>query len=319
MSDLRNFFLQLGTSLSAGLPLSKALKLLSENVSGKGMKAKIQQISSDIDQGMTFSQAIENAGSPFNKMHASFIKFGEQTGTLGAVCETLSEHAENEISLEREILSSLAYPMFLLFIALLVHPITSAILAPGSTFEILYGFARAIFIYAVILFSLHTAYKFSMSSFAGSFIIHIPFLGMIVKKLALCRFTRALGVGLSAGVPIVQALDTSIKVTDNPWLEKELESLRKVVGRGGSLTEGFKEIGAMPSTLKELVAVGEQSGKIAEMLHKSSDLFEEDARHGIKVLCKILPIVFFLPIAIIMAFMIISTGSTIFSGLPKIK
>jgi type IV pilus assembly protein PilC len=116
-----------------------------------------------------------------------------------------------------------------------------------------------------------------------------------------------------------QCLETSISVTANPWLEKELNNLKAVIRRGGSLIEGLKTVNSLPSTMKEMIAVGEQSGKLPEMLKKTSDYFEEDARQRIKVISKLLPIVFFLPIAIVVGYIIISMGSNIFAGLQNVK
>ena len=317
MSNLRDFFLQLETSLSAGVSLARTLHLLAENVSGFGMRAKIEKMAKDVEKGMAFSEAMQKVGKPFTAMQVSFIKFGEQTGALPGVCGTLAEYADKEMNLERELISSLAYPMFLLFIALVMLPILQTIIGPGGS--IAWGIARSLGIYALILGTLYGVYRLCATSLASAILIQVPFFGMIFKKLSLCRFTRSLGVGLEAGVSMGQCIETSISVTANPWLEKELAPLMATIQRGGSLAEGLKSVSALPSTMKEMIAVGEQSGKLPEMLKKTSDYFEDDARQRIKVISKLLPILFFLPIAIFVGYVIISMGSNIFSGLQNIK
>jgi type II secretory pathway component PulF len=319
MSNLRDFFLQLETSLASGVTLARTLHLLSENVSGFGMKAKVAKMAKEVDKGMAFSTAMERAGKPFTGMQVSFAKFGEQTGTLPEVCGTLAEYADKEMNLEREILSSMAYPLFLLFLALMMLPILESVLAKGTAPSIPWGIARSVGIYAVILAGLYGVYKLLSTSGVASILVQIPFFGTIVKKLALCRFTRTLGVGLQAGVSMGQCLETSISVTSNAWLEKEQSSLKSSIQRGGSLADGFKSVNALPSTIKEMITVGEQSGKLPEMLKKTSDFLEDDARHKIQVISKLLPILFFLPIAGFVGYIIISMGSSIFSGLDSIK
>lgn len=319
MSNLRDFFLQLETSMSSGVTLARTLHLLSENVSGFGMKAKVEKMARAVEKGTALSTAMQQAGKPFTSMQVSFAKFGEQTGTLPEVCGTLAEYADKEMNLEREILSSLAYPLFLLLLTLIMLPVLQALIAPGSGVSIAWGIAGSLGIYALILAALYGLYQLCSTAVFASILVRVPFFGTIVKKLALCRFTRTLGVGLQAGVSMGQCLETSISVTANPWLEKELSSLKSSIHRGGSLAEGFKSVNALPSTIREMITVGEQSGKLPEMLKKTSDYLEEDARHKVKLISKLLPIIFFLPIAVFVGYVIITMGSSIFSGLENIK
>lgn len=319
MSNLRDFFLQLETSLTAGVSLARTLQLLSENVSGLGMKGKVARMAKDIEKGCSFSEALEKAGGPFNQMHVHFIRFGEQTGTLPNVCGTLAEYADREMNLQSELLSSLAYPLFLLLVALVMVPVLQTIVAQGPAGSLVTGILKYLGLYLIIIAAIYGTYRVLATSAAASILIHVPFFGTIFQKLSLCRFTRSLSVGLSAGVQMNQCLETSISVTANPWLEKELNNLKAVIRRGGSLIEGLKTVNSLPSTMKEMIAVGEQSGKLPEMLKKTSDYFEEDARQRIKVISKLLPIVFFLPIAIVVGYIIISMGSNIFAGLQNVK
>jgi type II secretory pathway component PulF len=319
MGNLRDFFIHLETSLSAGVPLGRTLHLLGENVSGWKLKSSVARMSKEVENGRSFSEAMEKAGKPFTKMQISFIKFGEQTGTLPTVCGNLAEYADKEMNLERDLLSSLAYPLFLLFIAMIMAPIIKTIMDQNSVWSASYGVVQAVILYFIVLGMLYGLYLLLNTGTALSILIHIPFVGTIIKKLSLCRFTRSLGVGLEAGVAIGQCLETSIKVTGNPWLEKELAGLRKSIKAGRPFAEGIKTIKILPGTMKEMIAVGEQSGKLAEMLKKTSDYFEEDARQKIKIASKIMPILFFLPVAIIVAYIIISMGSGIFSNLTSIK
>ncbi|HAE40780.1 MAG TPA: hypothetical protein DCG57_19420 [Candidatus Riflebacteria bacterium] len=319
MSNLRDFFLQLETSLTSGVSVARTLHLLSENVSGFGMKNKVANMAKQVEKGTAFSTAMEQAGKPFSSMQISFAKFGEQTGTLPEVCGTLAEYADKEMNLEREIYSSLAYPLFLLFLALLLLPVLESILTPDRAISIPWGIARSLGIFLVILAGLYGTFKLFATTAVASILVQIPFFGTIVKKLALCRFTRTLGVGLQAGVSMGQCMETAISVTSNPWLEKELSSLKTSIQRGGSLADGFKSVSALPSTIKEMITVGEQSGKLPEMLKKTSDYLEDDARHKIQLISKLLPILFFLPIAGFVGYIIISMGSSIFSGMESIK
>lgn len=310
MSNTRDLFDQLETSLSGGIPLVRALHLISDNLSG-GFKRKVKAVTANIEGGMTFSDAMRKVGSPFTEMQISFIQFGEETGCLDQACSALSKHAEGEVNLQRQILSSMAYPLFVLFVLLCFMPVMHTIIAQKEISTAIPGVIKAVGIYFGILIGLFAIYKVSATTLASSIFIHVPFVGTIFQKVALSRFTRAFGMGLAAGVPLRQSLDTAIKVTENPWVQKQLSGLQASIRNGRGVSEGLRTVTALPNTLKELISVGEKSGKLPEMLEKTACKFDEDAKFRLSVMSKILPIIIFLPIGIYAASVIITMGKKV--------
>jgi type IV pilus assembly protein PilC len=262
---------------------------------------------------------MKKVGSPFSEMQVSFIQFGEETGSLDKVCGTLASHSDREISLQREVMGAMVYPLFLLFIAMMGSPLINAIASQQSILSASSGLINSLLGFLAIIAGLFVMYKISSTTFAAGILVHVPFLGGIFQKLALCRFARAFGVGLAAGVPLRQSLETSIKVTDNPWLQKQLAGLKSSIAQGKSLGDGLRTVQALPSTMREMIAVGESSGKLSELLEKTAVYFEDDARHRIKILTKLLPIFVFLPIAIYVGYVVVTFGTKILSGLDAIK
>lgn len=313
MSNLRDFFLQLETSLKSGITLVNALGHIADNVSGWRMPAKTRKIIANIEGGMTFAEAVEQVGSPFTTMQISFIRFGEETGTLDSVCASLAEYADREIGLERQVFSSMVYPLFLLLIAIIAGPLVKAILEQQNWQSGIVPAFQGVGIYFAALFVLYVLYRIISLTSASAILIYIPFFGQILQKLSLCRFTRTLSVGLEAGVPMRQAIETAIKVTTNPWLETQLRPLERALSEGTSVGEAIAGLSIMPGNMKEMIKIGESSGKLPEMLRKTSDYFEEDAKHRIGILTKLMPIVFFLPVAIYMAWMLVNFGTSVYS------
>jgi type IV pilus assembly protein PilC len=317
MSNLRDFFLQLETSLSSGISVVRALNLISDNVKGWGMKGKVRKLIEHIESGATFAQAMRKVGSPFTELQISFIQFGEETGCLDKVCGTLSEHADREVSMQRELISSLIYPLFLLLLAMCAGPVLRTIASQKALMSALPAVLMNVGGFVGFIALLYGLYKVMNTSGASSVLLFVPFIGQIFQKMALCRFTRAFGVGLGAGVPLRQALDTSIRVTDNPWLQKQLSGLKAAIAQGRKLGEGMNTVSAIPSTMKEMIVMGEQSGKLPEMLEKTAVYFEDDAKYRLKLISKLLPVLIFVPIAIYVGYVIITYGSGMMSGVTS--
>lgn len=313
MSNIGEFFDQLETSLSGGIPLVRALNLIADNLGGR-LRRKVVKMASDINSGMTFSGAMERTGSPFTEMQIAFIKFGEETGCLDQACSALAKHAGKEVNLQRDLITSLAYPLFVLFAVMCFMPVIAAIMDNKEIVTAVPGVIKSAVAFLGILLGLFIGYKVSATQAASSILIHVPFVGSIFQKVALARFTRAFGMGLTAGVPLRQSLETAIKVTDNPWIQSQLKGLHTSIQQGKGVAEGMRNVKALPNSLKELISVGEKSGKLPEMLEKTANKFDEDAQYRIKVLSKVLPIIIFLPVGIYAASMIIEVGKKLFSG-----
>ncbi len=313
MTDIRNFFLQLETSLGSGIAITRALQLISQNLHGS-LRRKVEGMRQAIEKGSTFSDAMRLAGRPFEKMHVSFIRFGEQSGNLDKVCGALARHAEKEVAVSRKVINSMLYPGFVLLFAVCMGPILEVIMAGKSYTEGLPGAGMNAGIFALVVGAFYGLYAGGALSFLDSIVIHLPFFGGILEKLALARFTRALAVGESAGVPLVEALNTAIDVSANSYIQQQLAHLPRHVGGGKGISSGLERVTCLPGTLKEMIMVGEQSGKLSEMLEKTAVYFEEEANNRIDGVMKVLPALLFLAVALYVGSMIIPIAQNIFGS-----
>lgn len=317
MSDMRNFFLQMETSLGSGIPIVRAMQLIAENLPAWGLRSKVSRMAQLIDRGATFSGAMTQIGSPFSQLHISFIRFGEEAGCLDKVCAALAQHSDKEVMLQREIVNAMLYPGFVLGVALVMMPVINAIQSGQTWTAGVPGAVMALVIYAAVIIGGMLLWKTSVGGVLDSIFVHIPFIGGVMRQMALARFTRTLAVGLSAGVPLIQALETSISVSDNPWLQTQMQHLPKHVGSGKGLSAGLADVGCLPSTLREMISVGEQSGRLSEMLEKTATFFEQEASNRISMLMKVLPAILFLLVAIYVGFQIVGYWQTTFTNLSR--
>lgn len=306
MSDLRNLFLQLETTLGSGIPIVRALNLIGGNLPW-GLSGKVLGMAKSIERGSTFSEAMARAGRPFGQMHITFIRFGEETGCLDKVCGSLAVHAEKEKNLQQNIIQSMLYPGFVLMIALLMGPIIQAIMKSGGDWSA--GLVPALANLGIFAGGAFTVWLVVTKLAAGVFdslLVYLPIVGMISRNFALSRFTRALSVGLTAGVPLMQTMSTAISVSGNAWLQDQLKDLPGIVGKGKGIAGGLSSCAAIPGTLREMIAVGEESGRLPEMLEKTAIYFEDEASNRLIIIMKLLPPVLLVAVAIYVGSIIIT-------------
>lgn len=306
MSDLRNFFLQLETTLGSGISIVRALSLIGGNLPW-GLRGKVQGMAQAIEGGAKFSEAMEKAGRPFGPMQVTFIRFGEETGCLDKVCGSLATHAEKEKNLQQNIIQSMLYPGFVLMIALFMGPIIQSIMKSGGDWSA--GLGAAFINLGVFAAGAFMVWLVVTKLAAGVFdavLVHVPIIGMISRNFALSRFTRALSVGLTAGVPLMQTLSTAISVSGNAWLQDQLKDLPRTVGKGKGIAGGLSTCSAIPGTLREMIAVGEESGRLPEMLEKTAVYFEDEAANRLNIILKLLPPIFLVAVAVYVGSIIVT-------------
>jgi type IV pilus assembly protein PilC len=312
--EMRHFFSQLETTIGSGITLGRALHLIGQNLKGWTLKRKVGELERIVTDGGTLSDGMKRVGSPFSRMHISFIKFGEETGCMEKVCGALARHADKEVALSRQVTQAMIYPGFVLLLALIGGPvITSIIKNGGLTDEPLVPALINVGIFAGVVFGCWLLRGVMAKGVIDAILVNIPFIGGVMRDMALSRFARALSVSQFAGVPLVQGIETAIAVSGNPWLESRLKDLPRMVGSGKGIAASLEHSGVLPGTLKEMIVVGEQSGKLPEMLEKTADYYEEEATNRISMVMKVLPVLIFLPVAIYVGKLVISA----YQQMPK--
>lgn len=310
--ELRNFFLQMETQIGSGIPLLRALTLVSANASGS-FRRKVEEVARRVDRGAKLSEAMAAVGSPFLPLHIAFVRFGEESGTLDRVFGSLSDHAEGEARLTTQMVNAMIYPGFVLMVALVAGPVVQAIQG-GQTADtaILPAILNLVFL-ALVIGVGWGVLRMAGGGSLDKILIQVPIVGGIMHHLALARFTRALAIGQKAGVPLMQAMGTAIEVSGNAWLQQRLRHLPSVIGRGKRIGDAMAGIEGLPSTLTEMIRTGEESGRLPEMLEKTAAYFEQEAATRIARFNAIFPtLVFLLVAAYAVIWIILPAGRQIF-------
>ena len=307
--ELRDFFLQLSTMIKSGLTIGQALHIMGPQFAASGsLGNKVREMGQMVELGNKLSDAMMKTGEPFSQLHISFIRFAEESGSMDRILPILASHAEKEVSISWKVVQAFIYPGFVLFVALMMHPIF-LFFTQGT--GLIQAIVSLVFFAGLILGGQYGFKAFGKGRLDGV-LIRLPYFGKLIRTMAWARFSRTLSMSQHAGISLVQGINTSIEVGNSPWLREQLKHLPEFIENGKSLSDGLAIVPNLPPSMRETIMVGEQTGTLAEMLGKVAEYFEEDVSNNVDAILKILPVVVFLMVAVVAAFSIVSMWTQAF-------
>ena len=321
---------QLSTAVRAGLPLLNCLDLIRKQQHKPGMRGVFDDLVQSVNAGKSLSEAMAEHGSVFSPLYISMIRVGETGGILEQTSAQLAMILSREEKVKTNMRNAAAYPIFVLAIGLISATIIVTVILPKilatidvaavalpTPTRILLGasdFLRALFtsfagwvvllmiVAGLILFRwwTRTAGRFAWDSFR----LKVPVLGSVLRTTAVGRFARTLGALTKGGVTILEALGVVRDTLGNEVLARRVDLVAEEVKRGESLATPLEASGEFPPLLVQIVAVGEQTGKLDELLLNAAETFDTDADASINRFMSIFPAVLILVLALIVGFII---------------
>ncbi len=333
-ADVLIFTQQLGGLLEAGIPVDRALMILSQISEKKAVRDLVSTVLQDIQGGQALSQALSKH-EVFTNLYVNMIRVGEVGGVLESIVNKLAGFLETSIAFKEEVRTALIYPFFLTLVGgmavavmmIYVVPKFASIFLdlgqslPAST-QLLMSISSIFsrfwwigIIIGVLLFGLLRAYAKTEEGrvLLDSYKLKIPVLKELHTRISVARFCRTLGTMLSSGVPILQAIRISRDVIGNEVMSRSLASVEDGVSRGKGLAGPFRENGVFPPLVSHMVAVGEETGRLEETLLHVANRYEMESRRTLKRLLGMLEPAIILVMALIVGFIVISMLVTIFS------
>jgi type II secretory pathway component PulF len=324
---------QLSTALQAGLPLLNGLELIREQQHKPGMKEMLGELVNAVSSGQSLSEAMEKHEKVFSPLYLSMIRVGETGGILEETTAQLAGILTRDEKIKTNMKNASAYPIFVLCIGLLSVVIiitwilpkiigtiseTGALLPlPTRMLIAMSGFSKALFteVYGWIFLALIGAGLYYLSKWTktvgklkwDAFKLRIPVLGSVLRTIAVGRFARTLGALTKGGVIILEALSVVRDTLGNELLGREIDVVADKVKRGESLAEPLSESGYFPPLLVQIVSIGEQTGKLDELLLNAAETFDTDADSAINRFMAIFPALLILLLALIIGFIIVAT------------
>lgn len=301
--DLVNFTRQLATMINAGLPLATSLSILEEQ--GKSEMAKLTgNLLKDVEGGLSFSAALAKNKENFSRIYIQLVKAGEVGGVLDEVLNRLAITMEKEKDFRAKTKGAMVYPIIIILamatVAVIMMvavipkltamyqdfgadlPAVTKALMSASDFFVNFWWLLAI-IGAGTFFALRTWKKTPIGEKAiDGFFLKMPVIGVLKQKIVLTNFSRTLSLLLGAGVSLLEALDIVASATDSAVYRDQLREINKQVEKGVVLSDAIAHYENFPPILYQMIAVGEETGKIDEILNKISEYFEKESEYAIK-------------------------------------
>ncbi|MCX7957349.1 MAG: type II secretion system F family protein [Endomicrobia bacterium] len=304
-SDLTIFSRQLATLVSSGVPLVQGLSILEEQFESVVFKNIIKAIRTDIESGVSISEAMKKHPKAFSELYIGMIHAGEVGGILDQVLDRLSSYLEAAEELKAKIKGAMMYPIIVSLVAVgaaivmltLVVPRFAALFsemgaqlpAPTQMLVNLSHFVKRwiwLFILCgivgVVIFRkvYSSNYKFALQ--VDTLLLKAPIIGGVIQKTAIAKFTRTLGTLVKSGVPILQSLETVAKTAGNKLIEKVIMQARESIREGERISEPLKKSEVFPPMVIQMIAVGEETGALDAMLTKIADFYDREVAAAIE-------------------------------------
>ena len=333
-ADVAIFTRQLATLVNAGLPLVNALTALIEQLEKSPLKRVVIKVRDQVNAGSSFADALSFYPKVFSPLYVNMIKAGESAGALEIVLGRLADLAEKNLKLRNRIRSIMVYPILVAFLSVAVVmfllvkvvptiitiftesrqalPLPTIILINISAF--LRGYWWGILL---ILVGLYLLYSFWKKGRRGRYLIdrlklNFPLFGILVRKMAIVRFSRTLSILLSSGVPLLKSLGIVRNIVDNVAIGGSIEEAQVAIRGGKSIADPFRKSGLFPPMVIHMIMVGETSGSLEDMLIKVAQAYEDEVETTVSALTSVLEPVMILVMGLVVGFIVISILLPIF-------
>ena len=298
VKDIAIFFRQFSVMIDAGLPLVQCLEILAANQENPAFQKCLTGVRTTVEGGATLANAMKGYPKIFDDLTTNMIEAGETGGILDVILQRLAGYVEKAVKLKGAVKSALIYPVSVISMAVLVVgalmifvvPIFANLFAglgvelPLPT-RIVMGTSKFMgrFWWVGILFLVGTFFAVKQIRgtkggryFFDKLMLNLPVVGMLLRKIAVARFTRTLGTLITSGVPILEGLSITARTSGNAVLEEALMKVRKAIEEGRTIVDPLKESGVFPNMVTQMIGVGEATGAMDAMLSKIADFYEEE-------------------------------------------
>ena len=340
--ELAIFTRQFSVMIDAGLPLVQCLEILAGQQENKTFQKILTGVRSSVEGGATLSAAMKQFEKVFDPLYFNMVEAGETGGILDTILQRLSAYIEKNVKLKRAVKSALIYPVSVLLIAggviiLLLWKVvpvfvtlftglgaelplpTRIVIMLSHLIGSIYGLLALIFFVGTAV-GLRVWYSTPQGRMAiDTVMLRLPLLGMLLRKIAVARFTRTLGTLISIGVPILEGLDITARTSGNAVIERAILQTRKAVEAGRSLVDPLKESDVFPGMVTQMIGVGEQTGAMDAMLQKIADIYEDEVDASVKDLLTAMEPVMIVFLGVVVGGIVISMYLPLFSLIAKLS
>jgi type IV pilus assembly protein PilC len=338
--DIAIFFRQFSVMIDAGLPLVQCLEILAANQENQAFQRALTGVRTSVEGGSTLANAMRQYPKIFDDLTTNMIEAGEAGGILDTILQRLSTYVEKAVKLKSAVKSALIYP---------VSVISLAVLIVGALLKFVVPTFASLFAGLGVDLPAPTRLVMALSRFVGTFwwvaiggliglffvmkqirkdpkgkyyfdkaLLNLPIIGMLLRKIAVARFTRTLGTLITSGVPILEGLSITARTSGNAVLEASLMKVRKSIEEGRTIVDPLKESGVFPNMVTQMIGVGEATGAMDSMLQKIADFYEDEVDAATKDMLTLLEPVMIGVLGFMVGGIVISLYMPLFSLISKL-
>ena len=334
MKDKVVFMRQMATMVSAGLPLTRSLEIMEQQIENPAFRKTITQVKGSVESGATLADSFRQSGEVFDDISLNLIEAGESSGNLDVILTKLAVELEESKKLSDKLRGALIYPIIILVVIVAVVAMLMFILVPSmaeiysefgaelpwitrilitlSDFTLKYWWAVL-----VILVVLIVGGKTYLDSPGGKrnkdkIVLKIPIVGTIVSKMQLAQFTRILALLLSSGLPIIRALELTAQSLSNTMFREVIMNSKNDVEKGGSLAIPIARSEYFPLIVSSMVAVGEETGELDNVLNKVAEYYKDEVDVATSNMSTTLEPVFLIVMGLVIAFIALAVYMPMF-------
>jgi len=338
--EIAIFFRQFSVMIDAGLPLVQCLEILAANQENPAFQKTLTGVRTTVEGGSTLANAMRQYPKIFDDLTTNMMEAGEMGGILDTILQRLATYVEKAVKLRAAVKSALIYP---------VSVVSLAFLIVGALLKWVVPIFANLFTGLGVALPLPTRVVMGLSAFVGQFwwffilgivglvfgikqirkdrrgryyldygMLKMPIIGMLLRKIAVARFTRTLGTLITSVVPILEALTVTAKTSGNSVLEEALMKVRKAIEEGRTIVDPLRECGVFPIMVTQMIGVGEATGAMDSMLQKIADFYEDEVDSATKDMLAMLEPVIIGLLGVMIGGIVISFYMPLFSMIAKL-
>ena len=301
---------QFATMIDAGLPLVQCLDILYSQQDNRTFKRILKQIKDDVEEGSTFADALKKHPDVFDELFVNLVAAGEIGGILDVILNRLANYIEKAAKLKKKVKGAMVYPLVVMIIAVCVVAVIlifvipvfqqmfadfgRALPAPTQFVVNVSNFVKSYILYLVVLlalgvFAFRRFYRTERGrTIVDDLVLKAPVFGVLIRKVAVAKFTRTLGTMISSGVPILDSLDIVAATAGNKTIESALRETRMSISEGRTIAEPLADSDVFPAMVVQMISVGEATGALDTMLTKIADFYDDEVDAAVEALTAML-------------------------------
>jgi type IV pilus assembly protein PilC len=333
--DVIIFSRQFSTMIDAGLPLLQCLDILQSQQENPTFKKTLKKIKESVEAGETFADSLKKFPNIFNELFINMVAAGEAGGILDIILQRLSAYMEKMAKLKSQVKGAMTYPAITLLVALVVVsvilvfviPVFAEMFAdfgsalPGPTLFVVglsnFAIGNISWIIGGMIASVFLIKKIYASKkgriFMDDMFLRLPIVGILIRKVAVAKFTRTTSTMLSSGVSILEVLDIVAKTAGNKIVEFAIQDVKSGIAEGRSMADPLLESGVFPSMVCSMIAVGESTGALDTMMEKIADFYDDEVDQAVSNLTDAIEPVMLVFLGVLVGGLVVSMYLPIFS------